>query len=193
MGWLFCSPTRSDLIAHIKRDVATSTNLTPVGFSTVGNFLYALVDVHKTPTRPAYKTILVFKMQGSSSSDSPHYRWGYKGMDEAMEPYVYTCPLKFLDASTNNHPSAVQWREDCRAEHTRKASRAKSTKLFKIGETYTFQDAPNSPWFNLQGKVFQLATYGGKPRWRSVRTGAFIKASKNWPVINGYNAKPANP
>lgn len=186
MGWLFCSPSRSDLIAHLKRDVATSTNLTPVEYSAAGNFLYALVDIHETPTKPAYKTILVFKMAGGNS-DSPHYRWGYKDMDESMEPYAYTCPLKFLDASTCDSPSAVAWREACRIEHAKKARIAKGSKSLKVGLTYLFTDAPDTPWFDTHGKNFRLSIHDGKECWRSIQSGCFIKAPKSWPLKQNYN------
>ena len=186
MGWLFCSPSRSDLIAHLKRDIQTSTNLTPIEYSAAGNFLYALVDVHPTETKPAYKTILVFKMAGGNS-DSPHYRWGYKDMDESMEPYAYTCPLKFLDASTCNNPGAVAWREACRIEHAKKSQIAKGSKSLKVGLTYLFTDAPDTPWFDTQGKNFQLSIRDSKECWRSIKSGCFIKAPKSWPLKQNYN------
>ena len=188
MGWLYCAPTRSDLIAHLKRDVATSTNLTPIDFSTAGNFLYALVDIHETPSHPAYKTILVFKLAGGG--DSPYYRWGYKDMDESMEPYVYTCPLKFLDASTCDNPGAIAWREDCRIEHAKKAAIAKSSKSLKVGLVYIFNDAPDPDayeWWATHGKNFRLSIRNGKECWRSIKSGCFIKAPKSWPLKEGYN------
>ena len=188
MGWLFCSPTRSDLVAHLKRDVATSTNLTPIDFSLAGNFLYALVDIHPTETRPAYKTILVFKLAGGG--DSPYYRWGYKDMDESMGPYSYTCPLKFLDASTCDNPGAIAWREACRAEHAKKALIAKGSKSLKVGLCYTFNDVPDpegSAWWATHGKNFQLSIRDGKECWRSIKSGCFIKAAKTWPLKEGYN------
>lgn len=186
MGWLFCSPSRSDLIAHLKRDVATSTNLTPIDFSLAGNFLYALVDIHPTETRPAYKTILVFKLAGGNSG-SPYYRWGYKDMDESMGPYSYTCPLKFLDASTCQSETAIAWREACRAEHAKKALIAKGSKSLKVGLCYTFNDVPDTPWFETHGRTFELALYAGEVKWRSVKSGCFIKAPKTWPLKEGYN------
>jgi hypothetical protein len=186
MGWLYCSSSRADLILHLKRDVATSTNLTPIDFSLAGNFLYALVDIHPTETRPAYKTILVFKLAGGNS-ESPHYRWGYKDMDESMGPYAYTCPLKFLDASTCDNPGAIAWREACRAEHAKKALIAKGSKSLKVGLVYTFNDVPDTPWFDTQGKNFQLSIRDGKECWRSIKSGCFIKAAKTWPLKEGYN------
>ncbi len=188
MGWLYCSSSRSDLIAHLKRDVATSTNLTPIDYSAAGNFLYALVDVHETPTCPAYKTILVFKLAGGG--DSPYYRWGYKDMDESMGPYAYTCPLKFLDASTCQSETAIDWRADCRVEHAKKAAIAKGSKSLKVGLVYTFNDAPDpdaSEWWATQGKNFRLSIRNGKECWRSIKSGCFIKAPKSWPLKEGYN------
>ncbi len=189
MGWLYCSSSRSDLIAHIKRDIQTSTNLTPIDYSAAGNFLYALVDVHPTETKPAYKTILVFKMAGGNS-ESPHYRWGYKDMDESMGPYAYTCPLKFLDASTCQTETAIAWREACRAEHAKKAAIAKGSKSLKVGLVYTFNDAPDPDayeWWATQGKNFRLSIRNGKECWRSTKSGCFIKAPKSWPLKEGYN------
>ena len=186
MGWLYCAASRSDLIAHIKRDIQTSTNLTPIEYSTTGNFLYALVDVHPTETKPAYKTILVFKMAGGNS-DSPHYRWGYKDMDESMGPYAYTCPLKFLDASTCDSPFAIAWRAACREAHAKKAAIAKGSKSLKVGLTYLFTDAPDTPWFDTHGKNFRLSIRDNKECWRSIKSGCFIKAPKSWPLKQNYN------
>ena len=186
MGWLYCAASRSDLIAHIKRDIQTSTNLTPIEYSAAGNFLYALVDVHPTETKPAYKTILVFKMAGGNS-DSPYCRWGYKDMDESMEPYAYTCPLKFLDASTCQTATAIAWRAACREAHAKKAAIAKGSKSLKVGLTYLFTDAPDTPWFDTHGKNFRLSIRDNKECWRSIKSGCFIKAPKSWPLKQNYN------
>ena len=44
--------------------------------------------------------------------------WGYKDLDEAMFPYYFSCPLKYLDMVPieiyGGHP---EWRERVRAYH----------------------------------------------------------------------------
>lgn len=45
----------------------------------------------------------------------PNYGWGSKSMEEAMHPFVYTCPLEFLDLV----PKVVcpEWRTAVRRQH----------------------------------------------------------------------------
>ena len=107
-----------------------------------------------------------------------------------MGPYAYTCPLKFLDASTCQSETAIAWRADCREAHAKKAAIAKGSKSLKVGFVYTFNDAPDpdaSEWWATQGKNFQLSIRDGKECWRSIKSGCFIKAPKSWPLKEGYN------
>lgn len=39
------------------------------------------------------------------------FGWGYKGMDESMHPYYYTCPLSYLEMAP---PTCKEWREGVR-------------------------------------------------------------------------------
>lgn len=54
-----------------------------------------------------------------------HYRrtneWGYKDMDENMDPNAANCPLTILDLLTpTDYPNAIVWRNRCRENAARK-------------------------------------------------------------------------
>jgi hypothetical protein len=36
--------------------------------------------------------------------------WGYKGMDESMGPYYYSCPLEFLERTDDSPWKNARWR-----------------------------------------------------------------------------------
>jgi len=80
------------------------------------------------------------------------YGWGYKDMDEACWPYVYTCPVKFLDmVPMDKYPSAVNW--EWRAEVYLRAKEAKAKRAAKkglqVGSTVTLRET-------CKPRVFQV-------------------------------------
>jgi hypothetical protein len=50
--------------------------------------------------------------------DTSRGQWGYRGMEESMHPYGYSCPLDFLDMAPETCPA---WREGVRAYHAKHA------------------------------------------------------------------------
>ncbi len=48
--------------------------------------------------------------------------WGVKGLEEAMHPYFYSCPLKYLDlVPLDEYGGSAEWRELVRSWHARQA------------------------------------------------------------------------
>lgn len=46
--------------------------------------------------------------------------WGYKSMEEAMHPYYYRCPLRFLDLAPETSP---EWRNAVRQHHANRLAK----------------------------------------------------------------------
>jgi len=50
--------------------------------------------------------------------------WGYKDMEEAMHPYYYSCPLKYLGmVPVEEFGGHVEWRENVRRYHARQQAK----------------------------------------------------------------------
>lgn len=55
--------------------------------------------------------------------------WGYKDIEECMGPYYYSCPLKYLDlVPLDIYGGNVEWREQVREHHARKAEKRRARK-----------------------------------------------------------------
>jgi hypothetical protein len=103
MGWLYCKPTREDLIRHL----VEGNGVTVYAHCTVDNILWTVEQGDKDKLIGCY-------LLGETSKPPEHCRWGYKGMCELMHPYYYTCPLSYLDMT----PVANEkWRERVRKYH----------------------------------------------------------------------------
>ena len=53
-------------------------------------------------------------LQGSGND------WGHKPLEEAMHPYYYSCPLRYLDMAPEQ---CRDWRDGVRAHHARRNAR----------------------------------------------------------------------
>lgn len=52
------------------------------------------------------------------------YGWGYKDMDEAMHPYYYSCPLKYLNlVPIEQFGGNEEWRANVRRYHARQQAK----------------------------------------------------------------------
>ncbi len=105
MGWSFTkNQSKRDLIQRLTSD---ATDHPMLASSTIGNHLWT---VRRHPTLGLYIRLdLLSKEKG--------YGWGYKAMSEAMYPYYYTCPLRYLEIV----PVANQeWRNAVINYHKRK-------------------------------------------------------------------------
>lgn len=89
----------------------------------VGSTYYAAVEKKKTDgTREVWAA--VFLTCGRSSDGTI---WGYKDMDETMEPYYYDCPAGILALLTpTDNERANNWRKACRENLAKKAADRKN-------------------------------------------------------------------
>jgi len=60
------------------------------------------------------------------------YGWGYKSMTEAMGPYIYSCPLDFLDQAPEACP---EWRTKVREYAVRKQQNDNVVAALRVGCT----------------------------------------------------------
>ena len=120
MGWYYTNDgSRADVIAELTEDNSKEGKV----YRTLrkcfrGNVMYAL---HETgPIGETKKWIGVYLLQ-KGTRDYPG--WGYKPMDETMEPYYYDCPVSYLDAADEPMgDGAKRWREVVREKAARRAS-----------------------------------------------------------------------
>lgn len=130
MGWTFPhGASRSDVINELTAEQHTDRRT----FRTLrkcfrGNTMYALHESEPVEG-PTVRFLVVYLLQRSQGD------WGYKDMDESMEPYYYDCPVSYLDAATEPASEhARKWRAEVRERAAVRASK-KPCK----GETWTLQ------------------------------------------------------
>ena len=64
-------------------------------------------------TEPARRWIGCYLLQYQRN-----YGWGYKGMDESMFPYYFSCPLRYLEmVPIERYGGHAEWRERVRQHH----------------------------------------------------------------------------
>ncbi|WP_338807034.1 hypothetical protein V8U11_08215 [Pseudomonas chlororaphis] len=120
MGWLFSSWSRSELIADLVKPQETErASATVIAHALRGNVLWSVVEltakvegVH-TDLAPgeSVRYIRCDLLQRSGG------QWGYKGMDESMSPYYYSCPLSYLAMAKELAPN---WRSAVHAYHAQR-------------------------------------------------------------------------
>ena len=134
MGWLFCKPTRDDLVQHLLG--AHAGHLERVDHALVGNALWVLYR-----DKASSKTfILLFMLKGARGSAHDPWRWGYKDVDESMGPCDTSCPERLLAASCDDSEVAVAWRERCRAQHADRRQREQFVRNLKPGDLFAYGD-----------------------------------------------------
>lgn len=190
MGWLFCKPSRADLIEHLK------FKLTRPGFfdhgsvlaseiSVTGNTLYALLRLSAeytaaNPTSPT-KVILVYALKGAPERPGDPHAWGYKDMDESMGPNVTTCPKKLLALSDCQDSYAPAWRQLCHDWHAKKQETAKMKPgIYKM----TTEPAYQKDWLDTHFPN-RLMRFGHDGYWHTM-TGYRVRGARR-----GWGAKYA--
>src|SRR6266851_5233317 len=91
MGWDFGWSSKQELIEYLVKpwdDGETQGRC--LAFSVRGNVLWSVREVtDMTKERRSFINCDLLSCRCN--------KWGYKGMDEGMHPYQYSCPLKFLE------------------------------------------------------------------------------------------------
>lgn len=113
MGWLFSHRSRRELIAAlIQTDDTENYQHVTLAHALRGNVLWSVVQsTPKDPAETAQTIIHCTLMQGSGGS------WGYKAMDESVQPCYYSCPKRYLAMAPVISP---EWREKVLAHHQRR-------------------------------------------------------------------------
>jgi hypothetical protein len=113
MGWTYGWKTKGELVAHL---IQEREGFRTVAHKSTSTGLYAVHEL-KWANGEWQRFIAVYLIERQGGD------WGYKDMEESMGPYVYDCPLAFLDMvpePVNGY--AKEWREKVRAYHATKAS-----------------------------------------------------------------------
>lgn len=183
MGWLYCKPTKADLVTYLKGYLKDAHAV-----SVVGNAIYAVITNDQ-----GKKAIIVMLLSGGRDSKDPN-NWGYKPLDETMGPSVVTCPVKLLDMSEIDDTSG--WRENCRQYHKQRKvitslEEGKVYHLIKKRPSWA-DDSWEPPAITVngvdQGNLFRREVFHRNPRralkcWRSVKTGQLMRIDAQWYVI----------
>lgn len=127
MGWTFVRTSRDQLIRELIAPQETDrAHSTVVDHTLNGKVLWTVVRV--TAQQAGVMNLAVGEstcyigcnvMEGSSD------RWGYKSLDESVNPYYYSCPLRYLDMAPEQ---CRKWREGVHAYHAQRRT-AKSQAL----------------------------------------------------------------
>jgi len=147
MGNLFCAESKDELVNRlVQTEENEQCRIEVVAYHVAGRCLWmvreytAKVHIEKwfkgRPAEPGdrFRIIMLALMRGERE-ERYGYRWGYNELDEAMEPYYYSCPLKFLEMAPETSP---EWRKLVRGWHAekRKVPAWKSWKIGDVVEAY---------------------------------------------------------
>lgn len=113
MGWTFYASSKEQLIADLVKPSDTpSRKREVIVYTLVDDVLWTVEDVTRKGADPVEQSRSLFI--GCTLIDCSSHGWGYKGMEESMHPYYYTCPLSYL----NSVPEACpEWRMKVRQYH----------------------------------------------------------------------------
>ena len=118
MGWLFKwgIHNRKELIADLRRPERFGAGNELLRSVAVGNNHWYLA---KTLATGAIWIGLDLMKGGGRTGEG----WGYKDLSEDSGPYVYNCPLHFLDKASPPTGYAVEWRKKVREHHEVQSAR----------------------------------------------------------------------
>jgi hypothetical protein len=124
MDWTFIFQTRDELIqwlicASLSGNASRRTIAHKLCHEGGKQVLWSVVEITARIDSDGYRHL--------TSGESVRYiqcdlldchdgKWGYKGLEESMEPHYYSCPLAYLSMVKARSPA---WRKQVRAYHTR--------------------------------------------------------------------------
>ncbi|MFW7269205.1 hypothetical protein ACMAUO_14710 [Gluconacetobacter sp. Hr-1-5] len=117
MGWYFSLQSREELIRELTWSETTERAFTQVlDHALHENVLWSLVRVtaRVDGVHPHLKpgdSLIYIRCDLLERSGN---MWGYKPLEEAMHPYYYSCPLRFLDMAPEQ---SAEWRAGVRTWH----------------------------------------------------------------------------
>lgn len=166
MGWDCLSSKPSNVKQYLDREFAKGL----VASAMVGTQYYAAYRSKKTGE--VFAVVVITRTQGGE--------WGYKVMDESVEPYYYNCPAKILKLLTpTDQPHANEWRQKCVQASVRKTL----AKSLKNGDVIKFDDQLSFGKYGTEDTfiVCNYAIANKKPRIRFRMNGTKILCRiTNW-------------
>lgn len=100
--------------------------------------------------------------------------WGYKGMEESMHPFYYSCPLEFLGMVPEK---CADWREKVRTWHAEQAQGKANAKAFTEGMRIRLPEGWKVREFTLHHKEGRLwRAYGCDGRYYRIPQKAIFQA-----------------
>lgn len=152
MGWLFCSPSKQDMVRKLKTDgyLFDPEKATILKTATVGNALW--MAVKRRDTGEVFISLSLLSQHNK--------QWGHKDLDESVHPYYYDCPLSLLELATEPvDEQAAEWRERVR-ERAIRVNRARAAKrAITTGSTVQYG-----------GEEYRLNYSLGRRGWDVTRT-----------------------
>lgn len=160
MGYSFGWNTRKELIEYLTKDWESPSEKTSViAHSASGSILWTVNERTQKDTGEKHTWIgcCIIKGSGGLSGD-----WGYKGMEESMHPYYYSCPLSYLETAEEVCP---EWREKVRQYWAGKKEAREKSKALTPGTKIRLPECWNVREFTLIEKVKQTwRAYGADGR-----------------------------
>lgn len=101
----------------------------PLKSSLVGNTYYAAVEqILSDGTRKVWAAVTRISLDGEDG-----FRFGYKDMEESMNPFYYDCPIGILNLLTETDSEwANEWRENVRKYHEEQKEKRSKQSLRKL-------------------------------------------------------------
>lgn len=113
MGWLFSHSSRRELIASlIQTDDTEHYQYVTLAHALRGNVLWSVVQSTPKDLAETLRTVIHCTLMQSSGGS-----WGYKAMDESVQPCYYSCPRRYLAMAP---VISLAWREKVLAHHQRR-------------------------------------------------------------------------
>lgn len=125
MGVVWQERSKDSVIAEMVAGKGWTENIEVLDSSKHGREVYFLLR-DKNLNKKFIALALVSSYKGRET--------GVKMMDECAGPYYYNCPEKFLKASEETYPGAVEWRNKCRAMRVVKALKKEVAADLKAGD-----------------------------------------------------------
>lgn len=127
MGWLHGWESRAALVKHLCEEPRTYKTLAHKTTQEDGqSILWAVHEVLKDSDAEkclGKRFIACYLMDGRGND---RYKYGYKGMEESMGPYFYSCPITYLDMAPE--VTCPVWRDKVKAHH------ARMSREFQVGD-----------------------------------------------------------
>ena len=120
--------------------------------STRGNTLYGVFEVSVDGVATE-RYIAIFMLRKDRG-----YGWGYKDLTEAMGPFQYDCPLKFLKMVPE--VKCEKWRELVRAHHEKR--RKRSSETIEPGTVFQFAKGFKAAGGSLDGEEAKILRKQGR-------------------------------